>query len=535
MTSIPTGGLEGAATLVTGGGSGIGLGCALRFARDGAPRHHLRPLGGAPARRGRAAPGRGRRRRDRRPRGRRRHRRGRRSRPRSPPRPEPTGGLDGVVACAGGSETLGPITHDGHRRVAAHHRPEHHGHDAHHQARRRGRWRAPGGARSSGSRRSRARTCTRWFGAYGPGKAGIDHVCQLAADRARRQRRPRELDPARARRHRSRRLHHRRRRGARRLPRVHADRGVGTVEDIAAMARFLVGSGVDLAHRAGDQRRRRPLAHPRPELPRHPRAALRRRRPPRHRRLHAFRSRTRVRQRRTVGIRRRYSRSGTRDARRAAGEPGQRSGGRSPERQDLAAGTARSVPSGAHTSPSSSRNPPAATVVRNEASTNASAARPGCGSSARKWIVRSTVGTNTGSSTRLNVGGIQASVIAAATNGVDLVTLGQSDPPAGHRTRTTRRARHRRVADRPPRLPPVRDRRRLRRDRPRHVVLRAGYLRHHEVAELDARRAARRTRPSASAMSLPSCSTRAEHVVIDRPTRSRLVAILTSPDPAGFA
>ena len=36
MTSVPTGGLEGAATLVTGGGSGIGLGCAVRFARDGA-------------------------------------------------------------------------------------------------------------------------------------------------------------------------------------------------------------------------------------------------------------------------------------------------------------------------------------------------------------------------------------------------------------------------------------------------------------------------------------------------------------------
>ena len=36
MTAVPTGGLEGAATLVTGGGSGIGLGCALRFARDGA-------------------------------------------------------------------------------------------------------------------------------------------------------------------------------------------------------------------------------------------------------------------------------------------------------------------------------------------------------------------------------------------------------------------------------------------------------------------------------------------------------------------
>ena len=32
----PTGGLEGLSVLVTGGGSGIGLGCATRFARDGA-------------------------------------------------------------------------------------------------------------------------------------------------------------------------------------------------------------------------------------------------------------------------------------------------------------------------------------------------------------------------------------------------------------------------------------------------------------------------------------------------------------------
>ena len=59
---------------------------------------------------------------------------------------------------------------------------------------------------------------------------------------------------------------------------------VGTVEDIAAMARFLVGPestwltgqaiNVDGGH----------SLTPRPELPRDPRAALRRRRPPRHRR-----------------------------------------------------------------------------------------------------------------------------------------------------------------------------------------------------------------------------------------------------------
>ena len=34
--AAPRGGLEGMAALVTGGGSGIGLGCAVRLAADGA-------------------------------------------------------------------------------------------------------------------------------------------------------------------------------------------------------------------------------------------------------------------------------------------------------------------------------------------------------------------------------------------------------------------------------------------------------------------------------------------------------------------
>ena len=36
MTQQPTGGLEGYAALVTGGGTGIGKGCAARLAADGA-------------------------------------------------------------------------------------------------------------------------------------------------------------------------------------------------------------------------------------------------------------------------------------------------------------------------------------------------------------------------------------------------------------------------------------------------------------------------------------------------------------------
>ncbi len=103
------GGLEGYAVLVTGGGSGIGLGCARRFAADGAHvticgRSEERLAGGAKEIEAAAAPGvqvqtiacdvtreddvraavaRA---------------------------AEPTGGLQGVVASAGGSETMGPLT-----------------------------------------------------------------------------------------------------------------------------------------------------------------------------------------------------------------------------------------------------------------------------------------------------------------------------------------------------------------------------------------------------------------------------------------
>ena len=177
--TTPRGGLEGASMLVTGGGSGIGLGCAMRFARDGAhvticARTEPRLAAAVEQLRAEAADG-------------------------TTIQyvvadvtdeadvatavasaAAITGTLDGVVACAGGSETLGPITQ---MDVEA--------------------WRRTIDLNITGTMLTikhaaplMARTGTGsivgissiassnvhpWFGAYGPGKAGIDHVCQLAA------------------------------------------------------------------------------------------------------------------------------------------------------------------------------------------------------------------------------------------------------------------------------------------------------------------------------------------------------------------
>ncbi len=179
MTSIPRGGLEGASILVTGGGSGIGLGCAVRFAADGANvticgRSEDRLAAGLDRIRATAADG---------------------VTVQSVSTDVTheadvaravetartvTGALDGVVACAGGSETLGPITmmdveawrrtidlnitgtmltikHAGAAMAGA------------------------GGGSIVGISSIASSNVHPWFGAYGPGKAGIDHVCQLAA------------------------------------------------------------------------------------------------------------------------------------------------------------------------------------------------------------------------------------------------------------------------------------------------------------------------------------------------------------------
>jgi NAD(P)-dependent dehydrogenase (short-subunit alcohol dehydrogenase family) len=171
--------LAGYAAFVTGGGSGIGLACATRLAADGATvtitgRSADRLAAGVAAIE-EAAPG---------------------ADVRSVPADvtdedtlaaavaaaaEPTGRLDGIVVSAGGSETIGPLT-----QVDA------------------GAWRrtvdlnltgtlltikhgarimARQGGGSIVAISSVAGAVThRWFGAYGPAKAGIDMLCRVAAD-----------------------------------------------------------------------------------------------------------------------------------------------------------------------------------------------------------------------------------------------------------------------------------------------------------------------------------------------------------------
>ena len=172
--------LDGFAALVTGGGSGIGLGCARRLVADGASvtivgRTEERLASAVEELSAIAADGatvqyavadvtdeeqiaaavaRA---------------------------CEPTGTLVAAIACAGGSETLGPITQmdtDAWRRTidlnitgtmltvkyAA--RP----------------MTAAGGGSIVGISSIASSRTHRWFGAYGVGKEGIDHICKLAAD-----------------------------------------------------------------------------------------------------------------------------------------------------------------------------------------------------------------------------------------------------------------------------------------------------------------------------------------------------------------
>lgn len=172
--------LAGFAALVTGGGSGIGLACARRLATDGATvticgRSEERLAAGVAAVEEVAAPG---------------------AVVRAVPTDvtdegsvaaavaaacEPTGRLDGIVASAGGSETIGPVTQidvEAWRRTL----------DLNltgtmltikHGARVMAR--AGGGSIVAVSSIAGAVT-HRWFGAYGPAKAGLEMLCMVAAD-----------------------------------------------------------------------------------------------------------------------------------------------------------------------------------------------------------------------------------------------------------------------------------------------------------------------------------------------------------------
>jgi NAD(P)-dependent dehydrogenase (short-subunit alcohol dehydrogenase family) len=180
-------GLAGFSALVTGGGSGIGLACAARLATDGATvtvagRSEERLAAAVTAIEDAievaAAGG------------------GSRGSVRAVPTDvtdesaveaavaaasRPTGRLDGIVCSAGGSETIGPITQidaDAWRRTV----------DLNltgtmltikHGAR----VMARQGAGSIVAISSVAGAVThRWFGAYGPAKAGLEMLCMVAAD-----------------------------------------------------------------------------------------------------------------------------------------------------------------------------------------------------------------------------------------------------------------------------------------------------------------------------------------------------------------
>jgi NAD(P)-dependent dehydrogenase (short-subunit alcohol dehydrogenase family) len=91
------------------------------------------------------------------------------------------GRLDGVVHCAGGTETLGPLTQtdsEGWRRTV-----DLNVNGTMYLLKHAGREMVRGGGGSFVGISSIAASNThRWFGAYGPSKAALDHLLQLAAD-----------------------------------------------------------------------------------------------------------------------------------------------------------------------------------------------------------------------------------------------------------------------------------------------------------------------------------------------------------------
>ncbi len=180
MATVRQGGLEGTAALVTGGGSGIGLGCAVRLAADGA---HVTICGRSEERLrkaaeqigGSAAPG---------------------ARVQwiaadvtdegaveaaVAKAASLTGRLEAVVASAGGADWLGPVTQiplEAWRRVLAVNVD-----GTFLTLKHAARVMVQGGGGSFVGISSIAGARPhRWFGAYGVAKQGIEALCQMAAD-----------------------------------------------------------------------------------------------------------------------------------------------------------------------------------------------------------------------------------------------------------------------------------------------------------------------------------------------------------------
>ena len=199
MAGIVSGGLEGMAVLVTGGGTGIGRACAARARRRRRGRHHLRPH------RDRSSPTRPSRSRQLAGHGgsvrdvagdvtdeadvQRIDRQGRSSRPAR---------STACVANAGGGGGMGPYHLHRHRRVHSRAAPQRARHDAVREAHACRTWWRAGGGSFVGMSSIAGHVTHPYFGAYPVAKAGIEEMMRNAADEFGAARRALQRDPARA-------------------------------------------------------------------------------------------------------------------------------------------------------------------------------------------------------------------------------------------------------------------------------------------------------------------------------------------------
>ena len=174
--------LAGMTALVTGGGSGIGLGAAKRLAADGA---HVTIAGRTEARLAEAVArdhfGRRARCHDA-IRGVRRHRRSRCPAPQSPRAIAPAGGLDVLFACAGGSLHLRPDRRRRPRRAGRRRSISTSSARSCASSTPRPRWRPSGGGSIIAMSSIAGVSTHRLMSAYCVGKAGIEMLVKVAAD-----------------------------------------------------------------------------------------------------------------------------------------------------------------------------------------------------------------------------------------------------------------------------------------------------------------------------------------------------------------